>query len=346
MSWLGPRRQREKDHPSDAVGLAAGTPWSIMPSIQLGCEVMAHGKMHDNELEIDQSLVAELVRLQFPAWAHLVLVPVPSSGTDNMLWRLGADMVVRLPRIRPTAEDDFGAQDVEHTWLLRLAPRLPVPVPVPLAKGEPACGYPWRWSICPWLQGETPQIGQLTHPRLLARDLAGFMAALHQIDSAGGPSGSRGGPLRERDKETRAAIAELRGLIDTGAAIRAWEEALSCPQWQGPPVWLHADLSPGNVLVDGGRLAAVIDFGMMGTGDPACDLLVAWNLLPSSARGVFRRGLGVDEATWGRGRGWALSVALLQLPYYRQRNPDLAANARHVIKEVLADHRRTARSRR
>jgi aminoglycoside phosphotransferase (APT) family kinase protein len=168
--------------------------------------------------------------------------------------------------------------------------------------------------------------------------VAQFVEALHRIDFPGGPPATRGVPLALRDDPTRTAIAALEGLIDAEATTVAWEAALQTAPWRGAPVWVHGDLAPGNLLLEGGRLAAVIDFAGVGVGDPACDLIVAWNLLPSDARSVFRGELDVDDATWDRGRGWALSVALIQLPYYKDTNAALAANARHVIREVLLDH--------
>jgi aminoglycoside phosphotransferase (APT) family kinase protein len=143
-----------------------------------------------------------------------------------------------------------------------------------------------------------------------------------------------------RDSQVRAAVDALHGSIDTGAATAAWEAALQAPAWTGPPVWIHGDLSPGNLLAVRGRLSAVIDFGGLGVGDPACDLLVAWNLLPAETRDGFRAALGVDDATWARGRGWGLSVALTALPYYRDTNPVIVRWARQMIDEVLADHER------
>lgn len=291
------------------------------------------GKMHVNELHTDAALVGRLLSAQFPQWAELPIERVPSCGTDNALYRLGEDMVVRLPRI------DWAVDGVENAyeWLPRLAPLLPVAVPVPLAQGEPAEGYPWPWSVYPWLQGENPTVDRIADPQALANDLALFIEAMHRIDLAGGEPAGRGVPLVERDAQTRAAIAELRGLVDTDAVTDAWEAALRTPAWSGPPLWVHGDLAPGNLLLRGGRLAAVIDFGGVGVGDPACDLMPAWNLLPLDARGVFRTALAVDDATWDRGRGWALTVALLQLPYYKDTNPELAASSRHVIREVLAE---------
>lgn len=189
-----------------------------------------------------------------------------------------------------------------------------------------------------WLDGENPTAGHLTEPRLLAKDLAEFVAAFRQIDLPDGPSAYRGGPLATQDAATRTAIDDLRGMVDTDAVTAAWEVALKAPEWHGPPVWVHSDLMPGNLLIVQGRLSAVIDFGTVGVGDPACDLIVAWNLLPAGVRNAFRTTLQVDDATWARGRGRALSMALIALPYYQDTNPVMATNARHVIHEVLTDH--------
>jgi aminoglycoside phosphotransferase (APT) family kinase protein len=293
--------------------------------------------MHADEIYTDADLVARLLARQFPHWAHLVIRPVASAGTDNALYRLGDDMVVRLPRIHGAV----AGLDKEYEWLPRLAPLLPVAIPVPLAKGAPAEGYPWHWSVYRWLDGENPTIDHHGDSRRLAVDLASFIAALQRIDPMGGPSASRGEPLATRDEPTRAAIEALRGELDTDAVTAAWEAALQVPPWAGRPVWVHADLAPGNVLLVRQRLGAVIDFSLVGLGDPACDLPIAWNLLPQGVRDLFRGTLQVDDATWARGLGWALSIALIQLPYYSDTNPTLAASARHVIREVLADQRRT-----
>lgn len=293
--------------------------------------------MHADEIYTDADLVARLLARQFPHWEHLAIQAVASAGTDNALYRLGDDMVVRLPRIHWAV----AGLDKEHRWLPRLAPLLPVAIPVPLARGAPAEGYPWHWSVYRWLDGENPTIDHHGDSRRLAVDLAGFIAALQRIDPMGAPLAARGGPLATRDESTRAAIEASRGELDTGAVTAAWEAALQVPPWTGGPVWVHADLAPGNVLLVRQRLGAVIDFSLTGLGDPACDLPIAWNLLPQGVRDLFRGTLQVDDATWARGRGWALSIALIQLPYYRDTNPALASSARHVIREVLTDHRRS-----
>lgn len=297
---------------------------------------MSIGQMHPGQHSIDEDLVRRLIAGQFPQWVGLAVEQFPSGGTVNAMYRLGAGMVVRLPLVKG------GAKDVamEQEWLPRLAPRLPAAIPEVLGVGEPTEEYPWPWSVYRWLAGENPEAGALSKPVLLAKDLAEFVAAMWSIISPGAPQAHRGGPVASLDASTRAAIEELRGIsqedVDCDAAVAVWEEALRAPGWEGPQVWLHADLMPGNLLVDGGRLASVIDFGCMGMGDPACDLFPAWNLLSADARGVFHEALSVDDATWTRGRGRTLSQALIALPYYRRTNPAMAHNARHVIRAVLA----------
>lgn len=297
--------------------------------------------MHVGEVQTDEALVRRLLAAQFPEWASLPIERVRSAGTDNALYRLGDELVVRLPRI----DWAVGAVDKECRWLPKLAPHLPLPVPAPLAMGEPGEGYPWHWSVCPWLEGENATLDRITDPCRFATDLARFIVALQRIDATDGPhSGehnvSRGVPLAARDASTRAAIAQLEGLVDTQAATARWEAARAAPVWDGPPTWIHADLQSGNLLVVDGRLSAVIDFGCMGAGDPACDMIVAWTLFTADARAAYRAALPVDDATWARGRGWALSFGVGALSYYKDTNPTLAGIARHAITEVLGDTQR------
>ncbi len=289
--------------------------------------------MHVDELATDARLVGRLLAAQFPEWADLPIEPVSSAGTVNALYRLGDDIVVRLPRIHW----GVGGVDKDFQWLPRLAPLLPVAIPVPLAKGTPGEGYPWDWGIYPWLRGENPTGDRTADPSSLTRDAVQFVDALHRVDLADGPPTRRGGPLDGQDESARAALVALEGMIDTDAAAAAWDKALEAPAWSGPPVWIHGDLMPGNLLLEGGRLTGIIDWGSLGIGDPACDLIIAWSLLPAEARNVFRAALDVDHATWARGRGWALSIALIALPYYKDTNPVFADVARHLIHEVLAE---------
>lgn len=293
--------------------------------------------MHADEVRTDVPLVRRLLAAQFPQWADLPVAPVRSAGTDNAIYRLGDGMAVRLPRIH-------WAVDLVHKemqWLPRLAPHLPLAIPAPIAMGMPGEGYPWHWSITPWLAGENATIERIAEPSQAATDLARFVRALERIDATGGPPAGpanfgRGVLLALRDARTRAAIADLEGALDTEAVTVAWEAAVGAAPWDRPPVWVHGDLQSGNLLVVGGRLSAVIDFGCLGVGDPAVDLIVAWNLFSGDARDAFREVLAVDDATWVRGRGWALSVALIALSYYRNSNPVLAGISRRAIDAVLS----------
>ena len=304
---------------------------------------MSTGKMHIDEVNVDVSLVSRLLAVQFPHWADLPIEPVHSAGTDNAIFRIGDEMSVRLPRILNAS----GQVDKEDQWLPKLAPHLPLAIPVPLAIGIPGEGYPWQWSVYNWLEGENATIEHIADPYRAALDLAHFISALQRVDPTGGPPPSsynsfRGEPLATRDTETRSAIASLDDLLDTEAATAAWEAALQVPAWDSPPVWIHGDLSPLNLLVKHGQISAVIDFGCLGVGDPACDLQIAWNLFSVQTRDVFRTALTIDDAMWARGRGWALSVGLIALPYYQNTNPVLAGISRRTIDEVLADHEHAA----
>ena len=293
--------------------------------------------MHADEARIDVALVRHLLARQFPQWAGLAIEPVPSSGTDNALFRLGVDMVVRLPRRERTAE----TLQKERRWLPTLAPRLPLAVPVPLAEGMPTEALPWTWSVYRWLEGDDATVAPPADSPRLAADLARFLTALQRIDTAGGPGPGehnfdRGEPLVARDASTRVAIAALDAEIDARAATTAWEGALHAPDWSSSPVWIHGDLDRRNVLVRDGRLSAVIDWGCLGVGDPACDVMVAWKVLTEDTRDAFRDAASVDAATWARGRGWALSQAVGALSYYTpETNPGLVVEARRWLAEVL-----------
>ena len=303
---------------------------------------MPAGEMHADEVDINVSLVRRLIAAQFPQWADLPIKPVEISGIDNRTFHLGAHMTVRLPSAAAYALQ----VEKEHRWLPKLAPLLPLPIPVPLAKGAPADGYPWQWSVYRWLQGETASAERIADLRQFATALAQFLTALQRIDSAGGPPPGRhnffrGGLLTVYDAETRQAIAALDGKVDTAAASAVWEVALEAT-WHGSPVWFHGDISWGNLLVEGGRLSAVIDFGTSGVGDPSCDLAIAWTLFGGESRDAFRTALGLDDATWARGRGWTLWKGLITLAEHIDTNPLEAGRARRVIDEVLTDHKHGA----
>lgn len=291
--------------------------------------------MHQNEVCTDVEQVRRLVAAQFPQWARMPVSPVPPSGTDHALYRIGDDLVARMPRI----DWALGQVESDRRWLPFLAPQLPVPVPAPVAIGEPGEGYPWAWSVAPWLPGENPN-GSNVDLEEAAVDLAAFVNALWSIDPSGGPLKTgldRGVPLEVRDGITRDAIAELGDRVDARRATAAWEEALAADPWGEAPVWIHGDLLPGNVLVDDRRLSAVIDFGALGLGDPAADVVPAWTILDPRSRAVFREALGGDEELWQRGRGWALTTALYSLPYYWDTAPHIVAECLRRIDAVLDD---------
>jgi aminoglycoside phosphotransferase (APT) family kinase protein len=284
---------------------------------------------------IDDTLVSRLVNTQFPQWAHLPVRLVETGGWDNRIFHLGQHTIVRLP-----SAADYSLQvEKEHRWLPRLAPLLPLPIPTPLAMGEPASSYPWRWSIYQWIEGDTvvpKRIGDLSH---FATSLAQFLIALQRIDPTDGPPPGphnfyRGGALTTYDVETRKAIAALRSRIDADAATEVWEAALGTT-WERSPVWIHGDVSAGNLLIQGGRLSSVIDFGMLGVGDPACDLSIAWTLFGGKSREAFRGMLPLDPGTWARGRAWTLWKALIVAAGLTKTNAVEAAQPLHVIDEVL-----------
>jgi aminoglycoside phosphotransferase (APT) family kinase protein len=289
--------------------------------------------MHEGELDIGAELVGRLVAAQFPRLAGLPIRAVQPTGTVNAIYRLGDDLCTRLPRVRTYADD----LEDEWRWLPWLAPRLPLRIPEPVAKGRPASGYPFPWAIYRWISGQPYADELIGDERQAARDLARFVAELRRIDPpAGAPRGGRR-PLRELDAVTRAAIESARDVIDADAATAAWERALEAPAWEGTPVWIHADLLRPNLLVGGGRLSAVIDFGGAGIGDPAADVIAAWSVFGPAGREAFRGALDVDDGTWSRARGFALHQAAMIIPYYPETNPGFVTLAKRTIDEVLAD---------
>jgi aminoglycoside phosphotransferase (APT) family kinase protein len=289
------------------------------------------------KIEIDTVLVCRLVAAQFPHWAHLPIRTVELDGWDNRTFRLGEDMLVRLP----SAEAYTPQVEKEHRWLPKLAPHLPLPIPVRLAMGVPAEGYPWHWSVYRWLPGDTAALDRIADLPQFALHLGQFLSALQRVDPSGGPLPGqhnffRGALLEVYDADTRRAVSTLDGAIDSAAVLGVWEMALDST-WRGAPVWLHGDIAASNLLVAGGRLSAVIDFGCSAVGDPACDLDIAWTLFSGDSREAFRRSLPLDAAAWARGRGWALWKALITLAEHIHTNPLDADRACRVIAEVLSD---------
>lgn len=277
-------------------------------------------RVHDDELDIDEPLVRALLAEQFPQWADLPLERA-GDGTVNVIYRLGRDLSIRLPR---RAEKD----DTEERVLKRLAPWISMEIPRMVARGTPGHGYPWRWWVVTWMHGELP-----TEP-LPAEDVAAFVASLQAVDAtdAPEPAGGRGKPLAWRDPWVQDALAR----VEAPGAADLWREAMAAPEWDRAKVWIHCDLDRRNVLVRDGRLAAVIDWESAGAGDPAVDVMVAWKLVAREERERFRELLDVDDATWLRAQGWCVSQALIALGYYTpETNPAIHAEATRWLAEVL-----------
>lgn len=283
---------------------------------------------HDDEVETDLELVHQLIQEQCPQFADQPLQLLASQGTDNVLYKLGHDKLIRLPR----TEGAVHSLEKEAKWLPALASHLPIPIPPIVQRGHPAAHYPFPWLIITWLEGSSCTEVDLQQA---ACDLGAFVRSMHQIPTARAPLCARGQPLHTRDTQTRHAIEALQDLYDQNTLLNLWEKALAQPQWEKAPLWIHGDLHPGNLLVQNNKISAVLDFGLMGVGDPACDLMVAWTLLDDVSRATFRKIVQPDEATWARGRGWALTLGLVAYPYYRKSHPAFAAIAKRAIDNIV-----------
>jgi aminoglycoside phosphotransferase (APT) family kinase protein len=287
---------------------------------------------------IDVPLARRLVDSQFPLWSNLPITEVEVDGWDNRSFRLGSELTVRLP------SGDWYAKQVEkeQRWLPILAHQLPLPIPSPMARGAPDEGYPYPWSVYGWLEGELASKAPIDDLGAFATTLAGFLNALGRIDATDGPRPGehnffRGGPLATYEEEALQAIETLGAEVPRDDVNRAWEDAMTT-SWERAPVWLHGDVASGNLLVRDGRLAAVLDFGSSGVGDPACDVVIAFTFLSGASRDRFRAALDVDAATWSRGRGWGLWKALITLVDHLENNSPDEALARRDIEQILADH--------
>jgi aminoglycoside phosphotransferase (APT) family kinase protein len=281
---------------------------------------------------IDTALVRRLVDTQFPQWAALPLHLLTPAGSDHVIYRLGQELSVRLPRHGGATKQ----ARKEAEWLPRLAPHLPLAIPVPVEVGEPELGYPWPWAVTRWLDGEVATVETLADSHDAARQLAEFLTALHRFTPAeGAREDLTAQPLATRDTATRSAITKVGDAFDTAAMTELWETALDTPEWDRPPVWFHGDFHTGNLLTDNSRLSAVIDFGELGIGDPACDLTIAFTLMSAETRATFRTALHVDDATWTRGRGWALATGLNAYTSYAAVNPHVATQTTRQITQAL-----------
>jgi aminoglycoside phosphotransferase (APT) family kinase protein len=299
---------------------------------------MADARMHADEIDIGAGLVKSLIEQQFPHLGGRPIEKLSSDGTENAIFRLGQDLAIRMPRVDGAAKQ----AEREAIWLPRLASHLSLAIPVPVELGLPSGEFRHHWATCRWLEGENGFVRPITDLPGAARTLARFVRSLREAPVAGDASlaartSGRGVDLVQRDSATRSAIENCAGLADIATLRAIWAEALGAPRWGRDAVWVHGDIHVGNVLTVGGRITGIIDWGCLGMGDPACDLTVAWSMLDRQSRTIFRAELGVDDATWIRGRAWAISVAVIALPYYLETNPLLVAISRHSIEEAIAD---------
>ncbi|MFU8947955.1 aminoglycoside phosphotransferase family protein [Mycetocola zhadangensis] len=288
--------------------------------------------MHGDEIQIDAGLVSRLLADQFPEGRGMALREFRSIGTVNAIYRLGSNLLVRLPRRARWAAD----LDREREILPRLESRLPLAIPRPVFAGSPSEDYPSTWAIYEWINGATYSDNTIRNEAQAARDLASFVTELRRLEVSGAPPAGRR-PLSELDGSTREAIARASGLIDAERALAVWDGDSRTEPWKSSPVWIHTDLLRPNLLAHNGRLTAVLDWGGAGVGDPAADAIAAWSVFTARGRQVFRRSLGVDDATWQRARAYALHQAALIIPYYRDTNPEFMLTAVRTVREVLAD---------
>lgn len=289
-------------------------------------------KLHDNEFDVNLSLARDLINEQFPQFSMLPITPVNTVGTVNHVYRLGQELYIRLPRVKEWADIEK-----EWYWISYLAPRLSLKIPEPIALGKPTASYPVNWGIYKWIEGNNYSEELIHDETEAAKDLADFVNELHSLDvPTDAPKAGRL-PLLELNQKTLESIYDAGDLLEKDRVLAAWEDACKASVWNGKPVWIHADLLRPNLLVHSGRLAAIIDFGGVGIGDPAFDLIPAWTIFNSQGRKVFRNSIHADKDTWLRARGYALHQAVLIIPYYRVTNPRFVTLAKRTVDEILAD---------
>lgn len=296
--------------------------------------------MHDNEIALTEKDVRLLLQQQFPQFADLALSYIQESGTENALYRLGDEYIVRLPRFVSDIdafEKNEKTLEKELEYLPYLAKHLSFSISRPLFKGMPSKDYPFSWTIAKWNEGHNPGFEEKDEYSEFAKDMAEFVNQFHAIPVETGPHSRRGVKLINLDEETQDALSQLNEDIDVPEARLLWEALRDIPYWEKELVWIHGDLLPGNILINRYRLSAIIDFSDLGLGDPACDLIPAWCLFNKTSRQIFKDNLlNVDDNTWLRGKGWALSIALILLPYYKTRSPMMATLARQMLKNIFS----------
>ncbi|MEZ5379551.1 MAG: aminoglycoside phosphotransferase family protein [Acidimicrobiales bacterium] len=291
-------------------------------------------RMHADEIGTDQQLVRRLLQSQMPALAELPITIVEPWGTDNAIFRLGDELVVRLPRIAAARHQ----VTLEAEWLHHIGPYLSVAVPEPLAIGQPDATYPFPWAVHRWVEGDGAALDRIGDPVAFARTLSMIVAELAAVPTEGAPiARNRARPIQDYDRSARAAIASAAALVDTAAALELWEAALDAPPYGGPVRWVHGDLE-GNCIVADGELCGLIDWGLACVGDPAADVAVVWSpLFTEASREVFLETLGVDDATLARARGAAVQQACAAWPYYLDTYPLIVERSRHKLRQLGID---------
>lgn len=292
-------------------------------------------------IRVHAALAAALIAEQFPEWAGLAVRPVEQGGWDNRTSHLGTEFIIRMP----SAAHYAGQVQKEQHWLPRLAPHVPLAIPKPVAMGMPGQGYPFHWSVYAYLPGGPAAPDLIAKDQAFAAALGVFLRSLQAIPAEGGPGPGeenfhRGGRLEVYDAEARAAFASLAGAYDGSALTDMWERGLAS-RWTAAPVWVHGDIAPGNLLMREGALSAVIDFGQLAVGDPACDLAMAWTAFDMAARDAFRRALPLDEETWHRGQCWALWKAAILASGLVRGRPSEMKQASQTLHKVLQLWRQT-----
>lgn len=291
-------------------------------------------KMHDNEVNIDKDIIYQLLSEQKPEWAMVNIVPISSDGSDHALFRLGSEYVMRLPRVARAVK----GIDKEVKWVSALASHLSTPISEPIFKGAPSEQYPFPWLVNKWCEGHNPDFEKNNEYSILATELAEFLNQLHGIKIPDGPISRRGVALNYLNTDVKVALKKIDAELDVSLIVSLWQQLMNTDEWIQEPAWLHGDFLQGNILVNNHHLSGVIDFSDLGMGDPACDLIIAWSLLNKDSRKTFKDNLdNIDENTWQRGRGWALSIALIMLSYYKDRSPYFTTLAKHMIRELTSE---------
>lgn len=295
-------------------------------------------KDNNNPLVINVSLVQKLISEQFPHWSHLRITPVEHGGWDNRTFHLGSSMLIRLP----SAQEYAAKVKIEQHWLPQLASHLSVVIPTPLAMGKPTEEYPFNWSVYQWIDGQIATKANIDNMHQFAEDLASFILELHVIDTYNGPLPGkhnfyRGAPLKIYDHEVKQACRILENSIDTHKLLTIWNNACAST-WNRPPVWLHGDLAPSNIILKNGILHGIIDWGGMAIGDPACDLAIAWTFFDYESREIFKHVLNLDNQTWDRGCGWALWKALIIYAELPGTNPLGKEESQQILDRILFEY--------